>query len=59
MAYAKSRGADEIGGICIEVAGDDGTRILLDSIYPCNSLSRARRRIAKCDVCSANPAVTK
>jgi len=28
------RGTDEIGGMCIEVAADDGTRILLDLGMP-------------------------
>lgn len=34
MHHVIHRGADEIGGICIEVAADDGTRILLDLGMP-------------------------
>ncbi len=34
MRYDIHRGRDEIGGMCIEVAADDGTRILLDLGMP-------------------------
>jgi ribonuclease J len=34
LDYIIHRGRDEIGGICIEVAADDGTRILLDLGMP-------------------------
>ena len=34
MQYTIHRGRDEIGGICIEVAANDGTRILLDLGMP-------------------------
>ena len=51
MRYQIWRGQAEIGGMCVEVAADDGTRILLDLgmplLAPGGGESRATHRSAR------------
>jgi Cft2 family RNA processing exonuclease len=41
LRYIIHRGQHEVGGMCIEVAADDGTRILLDLGMPLYDVNHA------------------